>query len=96
MSKFAIRFLTLGDVVDGAGRGACAAGLCRRRRQSRAARRPTPSKEKKKHKSSSIDDPKFLAGYRTAYTTIYDRNDYASAIEQLKALGQTTAPTSPI
>ena len=48
------------------------------------------SKEKKKKndKSSSIDDPRFIEGYRTAYTTIYDRNDYASAIEQLKALGQ--------
>src|SRR5207253_11429929 len=46
------------------------------------------SKDKKKgDKSSSIDDPKFLAGYRTAYATIYDRNDYAAAIEQLKALG---------
>ena len=46
------------------------------------------SKDKKKNdKSSSIDDPKFIEGYRTAYTTIYDRNDYASAIEQLKALG---------
>ena len=46
-------------------------------------------KEKKKgDKSSSIDDPKFIDGYRTAYTTIYDRNDYASAIGQLKALGQ--------
>src|SRR5207237_9776957 len=45
-------------------------------------------KDKKKDgKSSSIDDPKFLAGYRTAYTTIYDRNDYTMAIEQLKALG---------
>jgi tetratricopeptide (TPR) repeat protein len=47
------------------------------------------TKDKKKgDKSSSIDDPKFLAGYRTAYTTIYDRHDYANAIEQLKALGQ--------
>jgi tetratricopeptide (TPR) repeat protein len=27
-------------------------------------------------------------GYRTAYTTIYDRHDYTSAIAQLKALGQ--------
>ena len=45
-------------------------------------------KEKKKDKSSSIDDPKFLEGYRAAYATIYDRNDYTSAIEQLKALGQ--------
>jgi tetratricopeptide (TPR) repeat protein len=42
--------------------------------------------KKKGDKSSSIDDPKFLEGYRTAYTTIYDRHDYASAIEQLKAL----------
>ena len=47
-----------------------------------------PKKEKKKDKSSSIDDPKFLEGYRAAYATIYDRNDYSSAIEQLKALGQ--------
>ena len=46
------------------------------------------SKEKKKNdKSSSIDDPNFLAGYRSAYATIYDRSDYAAAIEQLKALG---------
>src|SRR5205807_7205586 len=44
--------------------------------------------KKKGDKSSSIDDPKFLEGYRTAYTTIYDRNDYSSAIEQLKALGR--------
>jgi tetratricopeptide (TPR) repeat protein len=42
--------------------------------------------KKKGDKSSSIEDPKFLAAYRTAYTTIYDRGDYASAIEQLKAL----------
>ena len=52
-------------------------------------RRQNSGKEKKKgDKSSSIDDPKFIEGYRTAYTTIYDRNDYASAIGQLKALGQ--------
>jgi tetratricopeptide (TPR) repeat protein len=46
------------------------------------------SKKEKKDKSSGIDDPRFIQGYRAAYTTIYDRNDYASAIEQLKALGQ--------
>src|SRR6202022_1530897 len=46
-------------------------------------------KEKKKNdKSSSIDGPKFIEGYRSAYATIYDRNDYATAIGQLKALGQ--------
>jgi tetratricopeptide (TPR) repeat protein len=48
----------------------------------------TTKGKKKSDKSSSIDDPKFLAGYRTAYTTIYDRNDYATAIDQLKSLGQ--------
>jgi tetratricopeptide (TPR) repeat protein len=45
-------------------------------------------KDKRVNKSSSIDDPRFIEGYRAAYTTIYDRNDYAAAIEQLKALGQ--------
>jgi tetratricopeptide (TPR) repeat protein len=46
------------------------------------------SKEKKKGgKRSGIDDPKFIEGYRTAYATIYDRNDYTSAIAQLQALG---------
>src|ERR1700710_3030877 len=46
------------------------------------------AKKKKNDKSSSIDDPRFLAGYHTAYATIYDQHDYAAAIEQLKALGQ--------
>jgi tetratricopeptide (TPR) repeat protein len=48
------------------------------------------SKEKKKktsEKSSSAEDPAFISGYRAAYATIYDRSDYAAAIEQLKALG---------
>ena len=44
------------------------------------------STKKGKKKSSSVSDPKFLAAYRTAYTTIYDRHDYAQAIGQLKAL----------
>ena len=35
----------------------------------------------------SPEDAAFVQAYRAAYTTIYDRNDYASAIEQLKALG---------
>jgi tetratricopeptide (TPR) repeat protein len=45
-----------------------------------------PAKKEKKDKSSSVDEGKFIAGYRTAYATIYDRNEYASAIAQLKAL----------
>jgi tetratricopeptide (TPR) repeat protein len=45
-------------------------------------------KSKKAQKQTSVDDRKFLQGYRAAYATIYDRNDYAAAIDQLKALGQ--------
>ena len=45
------------------------------------------TKEKKKsEKSTSVEDPAFLKGYRAAYSTIYDRGDYAAAIAQLKAL----------
>ena len=55
--------------------------------------KPAPSSsttkgKKKNNKSSSIDSPKFLAGYHAAYATIYDRHDYADAIDQLKALGE--------
>jgi tetratricopeptide (TPR) repeat protein len=48
----------------------------------------TKTKTKKKNdKSSSLNDPRFVAGYQTAYTTIYDKHDYTTAIDQLKALG---------
>ena len=46
----------------------------------------------KKTKQSSLDDSTFGQGYRAAYATIYDRNDYAAAIEQLKALGHDDHP----
>ena len=88
MNKLAIRFLTamyaMALIAVPLATTAHAAG----------SDNPSPpasdtKKEKKKHdKSSSIDDPRFLERYRAAYATIYDRNDYASAIEQLKALGQ--------
>jgi tetratricopeptide (TPR) repeat protein len=51
----------------------------------------TTTKEKKKKTSengSFKDDPAFINGYHAAYATIYDRNDYSAAIDQLKALGQ--------
>lgn len=44
------------------------------------------STKKGKKKSSAVSDPKFLAAYRTAYTTIYDSHDYTRAIDQLKSL----------
>jgi tetratricopeptide (TPR) repeat protein len=89
MNKFAIRFLTLA-LFSMALIGvpllttAHAAGG-----DNPAPPASDSGKAKKKHnKSSSIDDGKFIDGYRAAYATIYDRNDYASAIDQLKALGQ--------
>jgi tetratricopeptide (TPR) repeat protein len=52
---------------------------------------PPPSDSgKKKKKSSELrpgsEQTAFASGYRAAYTAIYDRGEYASAIEQLKAL----------
>jgi hypothetical protein len=52
--------------------------------------KPTPARsthKAKKSKQSFRNAPAFIAGYRAAYATIYDRNDYGAAIEQLKALG---------
>src|SRR6202161_1518068 len=50
---------------------------------------PSDSKaqDKKKDKSSNLEDSNFSKGYRAAYTPIYERNDDAGAIDQLKALG---------
>ncbi|MEA2909606.1 MAG: hypothetical protein QOJ15_1687 [Bradyrhizobium sp.] len=55
------------------------------------ATRTTKTKAKPS-KQSAIDDPGFAQGYRAAYATIYERNDYAAAIEQLKALGHDDHP----
>jgi len=49
-------------------------------------------KSKKSTKQSSFDDPTFARGYRAAYDTIYQRKDYASAIDQLRALGHDDQP----
>jgi tetratricopeptide (TPR) repeat protein len=53
---------------------------------------PPPSSSKSKKKKSEvrpgIEDTAFANAYRAAYATIYDRNDYASAIAQLKTLGR--------
>ena len=89
MIKFAIRLLTLAMFTT-----ATAALPMINAAKAAGGEAPSPSTDstkdkKKKHgKSSSIDDPKFIEGYRSAYATIYDRHDYTSAIAQLKALGQ--------
>ena len=89
MIKIAIRLLTLAMFVT-----AVVAVPMVNAAKAAGGDSPAPStdsgkdKKKKRDKSSSVDDPKFLEGYRAAYTTIYDRHDYSSAISQLKALGQ--------
>jgi len=47
---------------------------------------------KKPVKQSGFEDPAFRDGYRAAYATIYERNDYAAAIDQLHALGRDDHP----
>jgi tetratricopeptide (TPR) repeat protein len=87
MSKFAIRLLTLAMFSI----GLVAAPVITTVYAAPDSDAPPPSSAKKKKKTSevtpSIEDAAFAKGYRAAYATIYDRNDYASAIGQLKALG---------
>jgi tetratricopeptide (TPR) repeat protein len=54
--------------------------------------RKTTHKVRKPAKQSGFDDPAFRDGYRAAYATIYERNDYAAAIDQLHALGRDDYP----
>jgi tetratricopeptide (TPR) repeat protein len=55
---------------------------------------PPPSSDSSKGKTKDgaqapkRDDQSFLDGYRAAYVTVYQSNDYAKAITELKALGQ--------
>ena len=58
----------------------------------RSGTKATHTPKAKKAKQSLFDDPAFAHGYRAAYSTIYHRNDHASAIEQLKALGHDDRP----
>lgn len=87
MNKFAIRLLTLAMFTM-----ALIAVPLLTPAHASGDESPTPpassgTKKGKKDKSSSIEDGRFVAAYHAAYTTVYDRNDYAAAIEQLKALG---------
>jgi hypothetical protein len=88
MSKFAIRLLTLAMFSM----AVVAAPLVTKAYAAPDNDAPPPSTTKSKKKKTSevsprIEDAAFAKGYRAAYATIYDRNDYAAAIEQLKALG---------
>jgi tetratricopeptide (TPR) repeat protein len=55
-----------------------------------------PSQSGKKKKKSEVvrpgsEETAFAAGYRAAYAAIYEHGEYASAIEQLKALHRDDA-----
>ncbi|HET6838302.1 MAG TPA: tetratricopeptide repeat protein [Bradyrhizobium sp.] len=54
---------------------------------SNKATQTTHKGKKKTNKQSSVGDPAFVQGYHEAYVAIYDRHEYAVAVEQLKALG---------
>ena len=94
MSKFAIRLLTLAMFSM----ALIAAPVVSYAAPDSDAPPPPPTSGAKKAKKKtseiqpSIEDAAFSRGYRAAYATIYDRNDYGSAIEQLKALGQDDHP----
>ena len=60
--------------------------------QQPSGKKSTHVPKAKKAKQSLFDDPAFAKGYREAYGTIYDRNEYANAIEQLRALGHDDHP----
>jgi tetratricopeptide (TPR) repeat protein len=88
MSKFAIRLLTLGMFSM----ALVAAPVVTKVYAAPDNEAPPPSSTKSKKKKSSEVSPSveyaaFAKGYRAAYASIYDREDYAGAIEQLKALG---------
>src|SRR5436309_5165295 len=84
MSKFAIRLLTLAMLsvaVVAAPVHAWAAP------DNDPPPPPTDSKKKKKSENMTRSYAAFADAYRAAYATIYDRHDYASAVQQLTALG---------
>jgi tetratricopeptide (TPR) repeat protein len=58
----------------------------------RSGTKATHAPKARKAKQSLFDDPAFAHGYRAAYSAVYDRTDYAAAIEQLKALGHDDDP----
>jgi tetratricopeptide (TPR) repeat protein len=88
MSKYAIRLLTLTMYAMALVAVPLATAYAAGGDNPSPPASDTKKEKKKSDKSSSISDPKFLEGYRAAYATIYDRNDYTTAIGQLKALGQ--------
>jgi tetratricopeptide (TPR) repeat protein len=84
MSKFAIRLLTLAMLSMAV---VAAPVLAYAAPDSDPPPSDSKAKKKKSSENSTRSYAAFADGYHAAYATIYDRHDYAAAIEQLKALG---------
>lgn len=88
MSKFVVRLLTLAMFVVALAMSPVVTKVYAAADEDAPPPKAAKAKKKKAHElTPTIEDTTFASGYRAAYATIYDRNDYASAIEQLKALG---------
>jgi tetratricopeptide (TPR) repeat protein len=89
MSKFAIRLSTLAMLSMALLAAPLFVSVCAAGGDPPASdSKPAPKAKKSSAISPGIEDAAFANGYRAAYATIYDRNDYATAIEQLQALGR--------
>lgn len=85
MSKFAIRLLTLAMLSV----AVVAAPVHAWAAPDNDPPPPTDSKKKKRSSENTVRSyAAFADAYRAAYATIYDRHDYASAIQQLRSLGR--------
>jgi tetratricopeptide (TPR) repeat protein len=88
MSKFVIRLATLAMFSTAMLATPLFASVCAAGGDPPASdSKPAPKAKKSSALSPGVEDAAFANGYRAAYATIYDRNDYAGAIAQLQALG---------
>ncbi|HVY58078.1 MAG TPA: tetratricopeptide repeat protein [Xanthobacteraceae bacterium] len=55
-------------------------------------KKPNQAKEQKQKKPEKKSEREFIDGYHAAYATIYNKGDYASGIEELRALGHDDNP----
>jgi len=98
MSKFAIRLLTLAMFVVAlvAAPAVVYAAPDNDPAPPPPPRAPSPSPRRRPAKSAPASRTRHSPRIPRGYATIYDRNDYAAAIDQLKALVTTTTPPSPL
>ncbi|WP_454626899.1 tetratricopeptide repeat protein [Bradyrhizobium cenepequi] len=86
MQKFAIRLLTLAILSLTLAAAPVVTAVYAAPDNDPPPPPPTKGKKKKSEIRPSVEQAAFANGYHAAYATIYDRHDYANAIDQLKAL----------